>query len=151
MDALIEVSGLKKIYKGNHALVLKGVDVSIRAGEFFGLLGPNAAGKTTLISIMCGLLKITEGHVRIKGMDISHQNYHIRHLIGLIPQEIALYPTLTIRENFRFFGQMYGLKKKVLNLRIEECLELLKLHAHADKRVPIAAGGLGAGPISCAG
>jgi ABC-2 type transport system ATP-binding protein len=142
MSALIEVSGLKKIYKGNPVPALNGIDLTIEGGEFFGLLGPNAAGKTTLISAMCGLLKITEGSVKIKGMDVCSENYPVRNLIGLIPQEIALYPTLTVRENFSFFGRMYGLKTKALNARIEECLDLLKLHAHEGKRVSHCSGGI---------
>jgi ABC-2 type transport system ATP-binding protein len=142
MSALIEVSGLTKTYRGNPMPVLKGIDLNIERGEFFGLLGPNAAGKTTLISAMCGLLKITSGTIRINGMDVSHGNYHLRHLFTLIPQDIALYPTLTIRENFRFFGQMYGLKRKELNARIDECLDLVKLQAHADKRVANCSGGI---------
>jgi ABC-2 type transport system ATP-binding protein len=142
MNALIEVKGLIKSYKGNPAPVLRGIDLNIMQGEFFGLLGPNAAGKTTLISAMCGLLKVTEGSVMIKGLDVNIENYRIRHLIGLIPQDIALYPTLTVLENFRFFGQMYGLKRKELSDRIEACLSLLKLHPHAGKRVANCSGGI---------
>ncbi len=142
MQALIKVSGLKKSYKGNPMPVLKGIDLEIKRGEFFGLLGPNAAGKTTLISIMCGLLKITEGKVHIHGQEVGNNNFAIKQLIGLIPQEIALYPTLTVVENLRFFGQMYGIRRKALEKRIEECLELLKLHAHADKRISNCSGGI---------
>jgi ABC-2 type transport system ATP-binding protein len=142
MGVLIKVSGLRKTYKGNTEAVLKGIDMEINRGEFFGLLGPNAAGKTTLISILCGLLKITQGSVTIHGKDVTSQHAEIREMIGLIPQEIALYPTLTIRENLRFFGQMYGMRRKALNTRIEECLDLLKLQAHADKRVSNCSGGI---------
>ncbi len=142
MSVLIKVNGLRKIYKGSEEAVLKGIDMEIQQGEFFGLLGPNAAGKTTLISILCGLLKITAGDVQIHGKDVDTQYNEIRELIGLIPQEIALYPTLTIRENLRFFGQMYGMRRKELNKRIEECLDLLKLQPHADKRVANCSGGI---------
>jgi ABC-2 type transport system ATP-binding protein len=142
MGVLINVTGLKKVYKGNPLPVLKGIDLKISSGEFFGLLGPNAAGKTTLISIMCGLLKITEGTVTIQGTDVTKNNKGIRQIIGLIPQDIALYPTLTVVENLRFFGQMYGIPRKQLELRIGECLDLLKLHAHADKRISNCSGGI---------
>jgi ABC-2 type transport system ATP-binding protein len=142
MGVLIKVNGLKKVYKGNPIPVLKGIDLEINSGDFFGLLGPNAAGKTTLISILCGLLKITEGTVLVNNKDITENNNHVREIIGLIPQDIALYPTLSIKENLRFFGQMYGLKKDELNQRIEECLDILKLHAHADKRVANCSGGI---------
>lgn len=142
MEALIQVQGLKKVYKGNPMPVLKGIDLTINKGDFFGLLGPNAAGKTTLISIMCGLLRITEGKVFIKGENVESHLTILRQAIGLIPQEIALYPTLTIRENLRFFGQMYGLRRADLETRITECLDLLLLHPHADKRVSNCSGGI---------
>ena len=142
MSAIIQVTGLRKVYKGNALPVLKGIDMEISKGEFFGLLGPNAAGKTTLISILCGLLKITHGKVMIQGMDVETQHAEICELIGLIPQEIALYPTLTVRENLRFFGMMYGMRRKQLEPRIEECLDILKLQPHADKRVANCSGGI---------
>jgi ABC-2 type transport system ATP-binding protein len=142
MEELIQVSGLKKVYKGNPMPVLKGIDLTIRRGDFFGLLGPNAAGKTTLISIMCGLLKITEGKVFIKGENVESHQTILRQAIGLIPQDIALYPTLTIRENLRFFGQMYGIRRTELEKRINECLDLLMLHPHADKRIANCSGGI---------
>ena len=142
MSALIEVNNLRKTYKGSTQAVLKGIDMQIQAGEFFGLLGPNAAGKTTMISLMCGLLKITSGSVHIHGKDVWNDNAEIREMIGLIPQEIALYPTLTVKENLRFFGQMYGMRRKELEQRIDECLNILKLQPHADKRVANCSGGI---------
>lgn len=142
MSPLIQVSGLRKVYKGNTQPVLKGIDMEINKGEFFGLLGPNAAGKTTLISILCGLLDITSGKVLIEGNDVKTHHTQICDLIGLIPQEIALYPTLTVRENIRFFGMMYGMGRKELNQRIEECLDILKLQPHAEKRVANCSGGI---------
>jgi ABC-2 type transport system ATP-binding protein len=142
MSVMIEVRELKKIYRGNPVPALNGVDLTIDEGEFFGLLGPNAAGKTTLISAMCGLLKITSGSVIIKGLDVTRDNYRIRKLIGLIPQEIALYPTLTIRENMEFFARMYGLKKYELKHRVGDFLELLKLQPHEGKRAINCSGGI---------
>lgn len=142
MSALIEVNALRKTYRGSTSQVLKGIDMEIRKGEFFGLLGPNAAGKTTLISIMCGLLDITDGKVLIQGHDVTVDHARVCELIGLIPQEIALYPTLTVRENLRFFGMMYGMKRRELEPRIEECMDILKLQPHADKRVANCSGGI---------
>ncbi|HNZ44218.1 MAG TPA: ATP-binding cassette domain-containing protein, partial [Bacteroidales bacterium] len=97
MQGIIRISNLKKTFKGNPEEVLKGVDLEIFAGEFFGLLGPNAAGKTTLISVICGLLRYDEGHVVVHDIDIASHYRKINQFIGLIPQEIALYPTLTVR------------------------------------------------------
>ena len=142
MSALINISGLKKNYRGNPEPVLRGIDMEIQSGEFFGLLGPNAAGKTTLISLLCGLLDASAGHIMIDGREVKSHQKHLCELIGLIPQEIALYPTLTVRENLRFFGHMYGLHGKALDARVEECLNLLKLTPHADKRVANCSGGI---------
>lgn len=142
MCALIQITGLKKNYRGNPEPVLRGIDMEIQSGEFFGLLGPNAAGKTTLISLMCGLLDVSEGHIYIEGQEVKSHQSRLCELIGLIPQEIALYPTLTVRENLRFFGRMYGMHGKALNERVDECLHILKLTPHAEKRISNCSGGI---------
>jgi ABC-2 type transport system ATP-binding protein len=139
---VIEINGLKKRYKGSQELALKGITISINEKEIFGLLGPNAAGKTTLILLMCGILKITEGKIITCQINIKHHALKIRRIIGLVPQNIALYPSLTIKENLYFFGQMYGLKGKILKKRIAECLTEMGLEKHANKRVSACSGGI---------
>ncbi len=142
MPAIITISDLKKSYKGNPDLILKGVDLTIEEGEFFGLLGPNAAGKTTLISIICGLLYFDQGAVTVKNIDISKHYRRLNHIIGLIPQEIALYPTLTVKENIEFFGQMHGISGKILDKSVKEYLAVVKLDQHANKRISSCSGGI---------
>lgn len=142
MSNYIDVQNLVKRYRTSHEEALKGVSLSVNAGEFFGLLGPNAAGKTTLISIMCGLVNITEGSVIVRDMNINKNPGGIRNLIGLVPQDIALYPSMTIRENITFFGQMHGLRKKRLKDRLDFCLNVVKLEGHANKKVSQCSGGI---------
>lgn len=142
MQALISIAGLTKSYNGNPEPVLKGIALEVMQGEFLGLLGPNAAGKTTLISIICGLLKFRQGSVRIKDIDISGSYRRINDFIGLIPQEIALYPTLSIRENLLFFGQMHGLSGKALSQKVDFYMDVVKLHPHARKRISNCSGGI---------
>lgn len=101
--SIIVVNDLQKKYQNAPDFALKGVSLTINKGEFFGLLGPNSAGKTTLISIMCGLLKITSGTVTVGDIDVKQHPRKISNIIGLIPQELALYPNLTIKENIRYF------------------------------------------------
>ncbi len=142
MSAIITTSDLRKSYKGNPDLILKGVDLAIEEGEFFGLLGPNAAGKTTLISIICGLLNFDSGTVTVKNIDISKHYRKLNSIIGLIPQEIALYPTLTVRENINFFGEMHGISGKILKEKVDAYLEVVKLDTQANKRISNCSGGI---------
>lgn len=142
MTAIVSITDLKKSYKGNPDLILKGVSLNIEEGEFFGLLGPNAAGKTTLISIICGLLNFNEGSVKVKKIDIAKHYRRLNHIIGLIPQEIALYPTLTVKENIEFFGQMHGISGKLLRNNVRKYLEVVKLEQHAHKRIANCSGGI---------
>jgi ABC-2 type transport system ATP-binding protein len=142
MPAIITISDLRKSYKGNPELILKGINLTIEEGEFFGLLGPNAAGKTTLISIICGLLNFNHGTVKVKDIDISKHYRRLNHIIGLIPQEIALYPTLTVRENITFFGEMHGITGKVLKEKVDTYMEVVKLGSQANKRIVNCSGGI---------
>jgi len=142
MPAIITISDLKKSYKGNPDLILNGINLNIEEGEFLGLLGPNAAGKTTLISIICGLLNFNQGMVRVKNIDISKHYRRLNKIIGLVPQEIALYPTLTVRENIEFFGQMHGLSGKNLHEKVNSYLEVVKLDSQAHKRIVNCSGGI---------
>jgi ABC-2 type transport system ATP-binding protein len=141
-NPIIEVENLQKRYTKMHDFALDGISLSINKGEFFGLIGPNSAGKTTLISIMCGLLKITSGRVAVVGIDVNRYPRKISSLIGLVPQEIALYPNLTIRENIRYFGQMHGFTGKELILKTNDCISIVKLSNHENKLVCNCSGGI---------
>jgi ABC-2 type transport system ATP-binding protein len=138
----IGIKNLVKVYKGSQKPALEGISLEVPEGEIFGLLGPNGAGKTTTISILCGIFPPTKGEVKILGQDIRQHMQEIRHAIGVVPQEIALYPTLTARENLRFIGNMYGLKGKELNNRIEEYLILLGLDKSAKRMINTYSGGM---------
>jgi len=141
-EKALVVKGLVKTYKGSSDPALSGFDISVNYGEIFGLLGPNGAGKTTAISIMSTLLQPTGGSVTICGIDAVRQPNRIKKLIGLVPQDIALYANLTVRENLRYFGRICGLKGQVLKDRISECLEMVGLEKKADQLIYTFSGGM---------
>jgi ABC-2 type transport system ATP-binding protein len=139
---IVEVLNLKKKYKSSDEEALKGIDFSILKGEKVGLLGPNSAGKTTLISILCGILKFNSGQVIVNGIDVKLFPKQIRSTIGLVPQEIALYPNLTINENLMFFGKMQGFSGKILKEKIDYLVHAIKLEQHCAKLVSKCSGGI---------
>lgn len=112
---------------GNFVAVNK-VTFSIKRGEIFGFLGPNGAGKSTTIRILCGLLKPTSGIARVGGLDVSKEADKVREIIGYMSQKFSLYRDLTVLENLRFFGSVYGLKNRVLEDRIERVTALVGLN-----------------------
>ena len=117
MELMIETHDLAKTYKtadGEVLQAVKGIDLEIRKGEIFSLLGPNGAGKTTTISMISGLVEPTRGDAKIGGFSITKQPLEAKRLMGVVPQEIALYNTLTGRQNLEFFGKMYGLPRQVV-------------------------------------
>lgn len=136
------MSGLGKRYPGGRKDVLTDLNLRVEKGDIFGLLGPNGAGKTTTISILSTLIKPTRGSVRICGVDALKHPFKVRTLISLIPQEIALFPKLTGRENMRYFGMLFGLKKKELRLKILETLALFDLNDFADQLTGKCSGGI---------
>lgn len=141
MDSvMVEVKDLTMRYGERTALT--GIGFEIDRGELFGLLGPNGAGKTTLISILSTLLKPSSGQVKIGSLDVLHQGKEIKHFIGTVPQEIALYPTLSARENLNFYGRMYGLHGLQLKKRIDELLEMIRLTDRRHERVQKFSGGM---------
>ena len=139
---IIKVKGLEKKYPGSDALAINQLDMEISKGEIFGLLGPNGAGKTTTISILCGLMPATEGTVVIDGLSLPSDKDRIKKLIGVVPQDIALYPTLTATENLMFFGQMAGVNTKTLRPRVAEYLKRFGLFERRNDRVGNFSGGM---------
>lgn len=136
----IKIENLVKKYNENYAV--NSISFDINRGELFGLLGPNGAGKSTTISILSGLIKPTNGSVYIDGSDIVKNPMAAKKVIGLVPQEIALYPTLTARENLMFWGRMYGLSGKVLKQRMEEVLSIVELSDRKNERIQNYSGGM---------
>jgi ABC-2 type transport system ATP-binding protein len=141
-EEVLVVENLVKIYKGGSKKALSGLNIAVRRGEIVGLLGPNGAGKTTALTIMSTLLGATEGRVHICGTDALKYPDRIRGLLGLVPQNIALYGSLTARENLRYFGRIYGLGGQILKDRIRFCLEMVGLENRADQRVSTYSGGM---------
>lgn len=133
---------LIKIYPKTRLPALRNLNISVNEGEIYGLLGPNGAGKTTAISIMSTTMRPTGGSVFICGIDGLKYPSRVKGLIGLVPQDIALYPDLTVRENLKFFGGMYGLKGPELEKRIQESLELVCLEEKSRQRVDTYSGGM---------
>jgi ABC-2 type transport system ATP-binding protein len=139
---VIQLENITKVYRGTTDPAVKNISLQIQENEIFGLLGPNGAGKTTTVNMLCGLIKPTRGKIWINGLLLSDHMQTIRQKIGVVPQDIALYPTLTANENLRFFGNMYGLKGKTLKKRIEQCLHLLGLEEKAHRKVKTYSGGM---------
>lgn len=137
---LIEINGLVKKY--GERIAVQGVSFSIEEGEIFGLLGPNGAGKTTTLSILSTLLSPDEGNVTISGYDLLREAKQIKCLIGSVPQELALYPTLSARDNLAFFGRIYGLQGTNLKERITAVLALVGLRDRAADPVQTFSGGM---------
>lgn len=142
MSSIIIIKNLTKRYPGLSRPALDNLNLKIDKGEFFGLLGPNGSGKTTLISILCGLIKASSGEITIDNHRIPKQLNSLKPLFNLVPQEIALYPSLTLRENIDFFGQMYGLPKALLRERTEECLRLSGLEQFFHQQIGTFSGGM---------
>jgi ABC-2 type transport system ATP-binding protein len=119
-----------------------GVSFDIRAGETYGLLGPNGAGKTTLISIVAGVLEADGGEVTLEGLRMDPSALGAKKLIGYVPQDVALYPDLSARENLRFFASLYRLDRATSRARVAEVLEVVGLSERANDQVKKYSGGM---------
>jgi ABC-2 type transport system ATP-binding protein len=128
--------------KGKDIQAVDGISFTVHRGELFSLLGPNGAGKTTTISMLCGLLSPTTGSVTIDGISLERDPLAARRRIGIVPQEIALYPRLTARQNLLFFGRIYALEAAELRRRVDELLEFVELSDRADDRIETFSGGM---------
>ena len=142
MKEVIKVTSLYKKYKESESFALKNISFSVHKGEIFGILGTNGAGKTTLMSILMGSIKPTAGSFTICDLSFSKQAHRIRYRIGVVPQEYALYPTLTARENLLYFASLYGLKGKQVQERVTQGLERVGLLEVADKKIKHFSGGM---------
>jgi ABC-2 type transport system ATP-binding protein len=139
-ETIIEVKNLTMKY--GDFLAVKDVNLAIQRGEIFGLLGPNGAGKTTIIAMVTGLLKPTNGSVMVDGLDLQTNTNAVKAKLGLVPQELALYPTLSARDNLDFFGSIYSLKGKHLRERVDAMLAMVELSGRADEAVMNYSGGM---------
>jgi ABC-2 type transport system ATP-binding protein len=137
---VLEARGLRKAFKD--LVAVKDVSFHIAEGETYGLLGPNGAGKTTTISMVCGLLERDGGEVQVDGRTIDTRSTDAKAAIGYVPQDIAIYPDLTARENLVFFGSLYGMTGKELASRVDEVLETIGLKERAKDRSVEFSGGM---------
>jgi len=141
-NAIVQVENITKQYRGSHQPAVSGLSLKINEGSVFGLLGPNGAGKSTLVMMMCGLLTPDAGSISLFGMNVRKKGAAIREHVGVAPQEIALFPTLTAYENLFYFGRMYGLGAAVIKDRIDSYLTTFDLREKAHARVQSFSGGM---------
>ena len=136
----VEVQHLVKTFGKQEAV--KDLSLTIDRGEIFGLLGPNGAGKSTTIHMMCGYLEPTSGDTLIEGLSVSKQPRQVKQIIGVVPQEIALYQDLNALENLEFFGEIYGLSARERKERAEALLHLVGLYERRKELVKKYSGGM---------
>lgn len=136
---MLLIEGLEKSYGSRQ--ILSGVDLDIAAGDIVALLGPNGAGKTTLVSIVAGLRRADAGSVRVGEVDALRHPSLARPLMGLAPQELGVYPTLTTRRNLMLFGELAGLARANLKARVDQVAEALALTDLFDRRAGAMSGG----------
>lgn len=138
-QAVLTVEALAKAYGSVQAL--DGVDLEVKPGEVVGLLGPNGAGKTTLVSIICGLRRADRGSVWVHGVDARAHPQQARQFIGLAPQELGIYPIVTVHRNLDLFGEMAGLSGTDLASQVETVAAALRLDELMDRKAGVLSGG----------
>ena len=139
MAGMLHVAGLHKSY--GDIVALRGVDLDVAKGEIVSLLGPNGAGKTTLVSIVAGLRKADAGVVEVDGHDALQRSLQVRRKIGLAPQDVGIYPVVSVRRNLRLFGELAGLRGDDLKHRIDEVAEALAITPLLDRQAGKLSGG----------
>ena len=143
MSPIVEARDLHKQYNPPDGVTaVQGVSFAIQQGEIFSLLGPNGAGKSTTISMLSGLLAPSKGDAFIDGRSISKSPQQVKQLIGVVPQEIALYDTISARENLVFWGKMYGLTGSKLQERVADVLTIAGLTDRANDKINTFSGGM---------
>jgi ABC-2 type transport system ATP-binding protein len=138
MTPILHIQGLRKSY--GDVVALQGVDFDVAAGEIVSLLGPNGAGKTTLVSIVAGL-RADAGVVEVDDLDALRRSSEVRRRIGLAPQDLGIYPVVSVRNNFRLFGRLAGLGDRELRTRIDEVAQALDITDLLDRQGGTLSGG----------
>jgi len=136
-NTVISIRNLHKSYKNGASVnkVLKGVNIDIQSGQIIGYIGPNGAGKSTTVKILCGILTDFEGDIKVLGMDLRTQDIDIKKRIGYIPENAALYDTLTPSEYLQFVGELHGMKVGDIQVKIARLLDLFEMKSHANERM----------------
>ena len=138
--ALIQMRGLyKRFGDGN---VVKGIDLSIEEGEIFGLIGPDGAGKSTLIRMLTGILEPTEGEISLRGIDVVKNYEEVRSIVGYMPQTFGLYGLLTVEENLRAVARIHGVRQAEFQKRIKRLYQFSGLGPFRDRRAAQLSGGM---------
>jgi ABC-2 type transport system ATP-binding protein len=137
---MVRITHLRKTY--DKITAVDDISLEVKAGEIYGLLGPNGAGKTTTVSIVSGLLKPTSGTVHLDGHDLSVDPRLAKKVLGVVPQDLALYPELSARDNLKFWGGLYGMPKEELASRIDEILRAVDLLDRSKEPVKKFSGGM---------
>ncbi|MCL1894111.1 MAG: ABC transporter ATP-binding protein [Holophagaceae bacterium] len=141
-ELVVEIKDIVKRYSSSRKIAVNGLTLNITQGERFGLLGPNGTGKTTTIKAVCGLIRYNSGSIRIfDGLVPTHMS-RVKHLVGYVPQDFALYPTLSGLENMKVFGALYGIDSRALKSTINELLAKYGLYEHRNKLVGHYSGGM---------
>ncbi|MBB6217174.1 ABC-2 type transport system ATP-binding protein [Anaerosolibacter carboniphilus] len=137
---MVEIKNLTKKY--GPLTAVDNISLNIETGDLYGLLGPNGAGKSTTISVISTFIQPTSGDVLVGSHSVLTKPSAVRKLIGLVPQDIALYPTLTARENLSFFGKLYGLRGKDLLKKVDKILETVGLYDRSNEKINTYSGGM---------
>jgi ABC-2 type transport system ATP-binding protein len=139
MTSALQIDDIHKWFGSHH--VLDGFSLRVEQGDVVGLLGPNGCGKSTVLKIVCKLLSIDAGQVRLMGQPLSELSYRARGLVGLCSQDAALYPDLLPAENLHFFARLYGLSDQDRQHRVAELMEIFELEKFANTPVGQLSGG----------
>jgi len=139
-EAAIVVENLTR--KFEDVTAVDGLSLTVDRGELFGLLGPNGAGKTTTINVLCGLLEPTSGSVRVGGYDVRKESSKVKKLIGVSPQETAVYPHLTGKENVELFANLHAMPREKIKKNVDGLLQKLSLRDHSKRQAGKYSGGL---------
>lgn len=137
---ILEMNHVVKRYGSK--LSVDHLNLSVQKGEIFGLLGPNGAGKSTTISMIAGLLSMDQGEIRLDGISVKERPLDVKRKIGLVPQDLALYETMSAADNVTFFARLYGLRGKKLKERVQESLEFVGLQDKAKDAPSTFSGGM---------
>lgn len=142
MTLAVQLNNVTKHYTRHSKPAVKNLSFQIEEGAAFGLLGPNGAGKSTTIMMLCGLMRPNDGSIDVFGMNTITDGGFIRKKIGVVPQEIALFPTLTAYENLFYFGKMYGLSANEIRSQIKKYLKIFALEEKEKKQINTFSGGM---------
>jgi ABC-2 type transport system ATP-binding protein len=137
---MIAANDIKKTYKDTDAL--RGINLSVSRGEIFGLIGPDGAGKTSLMRILCCLMSFDGGTATVAGFDVEKQSGEIKKRLGYMPQRFSLYPDLSVGENIRFFASLFGVERDAYQTRFAELMQFSKLEPFINRRAAALSGGM---------